>query len=105
MSNGLRTEILIQSPSPRDAAQFYVEQLGFAIAGDTAETISLHGHHISRFIERGPAPGPMLEVAVAIVAETRERLTRDGCMIVKDDPHLPRCYVIDPFGPIYNLTE
>ena len=105
MANSFGTDILIQAPEPLQAAQFYVEQLGFAITGETPEMLSLQGKNINLFIERGPALGPVLEVTVADVDEAKVRLVGNGCEIVKDEPEVPRCYVKDPFGLIYNLTK
>jgi hypothetical protein len=104
MSNRFGTDILIQSPDPKNAALFYVKQLGFEITDETPDMISLHGAHINLFIERGPALGPVLEVTVDDVGEAKLRLVKNGCVIVKDEPDFPRCYVQDPFGLIYNLT-
>lgn len=104
MGNLFGSDILIQAPDPKNAADFYVEQLGFEVTGETAEMISLHGRHINLFIERGPALGPVLEVTVGNVEEAKARLVQNGCTIVKDEPEFPRCYVQDQFGLIYNLT-
>lgn len=104
MGNRFGSDILIQAPDPKSAAGFYVEQLGFEVTGETAEMISLHGVHINLFIERGLALGPVLEVTVGDVEEAKLRLVKNGCVIVKDEPEFPRCYVRDPFGLIYNLT-
>ena len=105
MANSFGTDILIQAQDPKNAASFYVEQLGFEITGETPRMVSLHGEHINLFIERGPALGPVLEVTVASVEEAKLRLVESGCEIVKDEPDFPRCYVRDPFGLIYNLTS
>ena len=104
MGNLFGSDILIQAPDPKSAAGFYVEQLGFEVTGETAEMISLHGRHINLFIERGPELGPVLEVTVGNVEEAKARLVKNGCVIVKDEPEFPRCYVRDQFGLIYNLT-
>ena len=104
MANTFGTDILIQAQDPKKAASFYVEQLGFAITGQTPDMISLHGKHINLFIERGPALGPVLEVTVENVQEAKQRLVQNGCEIVKDEPEFPRCYVRDPYGLIYNIT-
>jgi hypothetical protein len=104
MGNKFGTDILIQSPDPEVAAQFYVNQLGFEITGETP-MIALHGKHINLYIEQGPALGPVLEVTVDNVEEAKARLVQNGCEIVKDEPDFPRCYVRDPFGLIYNLTR
>ena len=103
MANRFGADILIQAPDPKNAAFFYVQQLGFQITGETPNMISLHGEHINLFIELGPALGPVLEVTVANVEEARRRLEKSGCEVVKDEPDFPRCYVKDPFGLIYNL--
>jgi hypothetical protein len=105
MANRLGTDILIQAPDPKEAAFFYVQQLGFEITGETPNLISLHGKHINLFIERGPALGPVLEVTVDSVEEAKRRLVTSGCDIIKDEPDFPRCYIRDPFGLIYNLTS
>jgi len=105
MANSFGTDIIIEAPDPRTAAAFYVEQLGFTITGEDPRMLSLHGEHINLFIERGPALGPVFEVTVASVEEAKRRLVQNGCEIVKDEPDFPRCYVRDPFGLIYNLTE
>jgi hypothetical protein len=87
------------------AANFYVRELGFEITDKAPNMISLHGKHINLFIERGPALGPVLEVTVTSVQKAKANLTKKGCKIVKDEPDFPRCYIQDPNGLIYNLTE
>lgn len=105
MGNKFGADILIQAVEPKDAAAFYTSELGFVINEDTPNLISLHGNHINLFIERGPALGPVLEVTVDDVEAAKTRLVKRGCVIVKDEPEFPRCYVKDPFGLMYNLTK
>jgi hypothetical protein len=104
VANSFGSDILIQSEDPAAAAAFYVNQLGFTIDGETPEMISLHGNHINLFIEPGPTLGPVLEVTVLDIDEAKARLVKQGCVVLKDEPHFPRCYVRDPFGLIYNLN-
>ena len=97
---------LIQADDPMKAARFYVKELGFEITGERENMVDLHGENINLFIERGPdLGGPVLEVTVKNVAEARANLVKKGCKVVKDEPDFPRCYVKDPYGLIYNLTE
>jgi catechol 2,3-dioxygenase-like lactoylglutathione lyase family enzyme len=105
MANRFSADILIQSRDLNEAARFYVDQLGFEITEQRPNMVSLCGKHINLFIERGPALGPVFEVTVASVGEARERLVKQGCEIVKNEPEFPRCYVRDPYGLIYNLTS
>lgn len=105
MANSFGSDILLQAPDPRSPAAFYVDQLGFAITGESPEMISLHGKNINLFIERGPALGPVLEVSVGDVDAAKKRLVAAGAVIVKDEPEFPRTYVRDPNGLIYNLSK
>ena len=105
MANTFGADILIQSPDPKKAADFYVEQLGFELTDEEPQMISLHGPRINLFIERGPALGPVLEVMVDSVEAAKLRLVSNGCQVIKDEPDFPRCYVRDPYGLIYNLTS
>ncbi len=105
MANSFGTDILIQSSDPKSAARFYVDHLGFEITEETPNMVSLCGEQSNLFIERGPALGPVLEVTVDSVEEAKQRLLKQGCKIVKDEPEFPRCYIEDPYGLIYNLTS
>jgi predicted enzyme related to lactoylglutathione lyase len=104
MANTFGTDILIQSPDPKAAAEFYVRQLGFSITAEKP-MLELKGLHITLYIEQGPKLGPVLEVTVKDVAEARARLVKAGCKVVKDEPHFPRVYIQDQNGLIYNLTR
>jgi predicted enzyme related to lactoylglutathione lyase len=104
VANTFGTDILLQAGDPKEAASFYVDQLGFTITGEDPQMVSLHGKHINLFIERGPALGPVLEVVVDNVEEAKLRIVRNGGEVIKDEPDHPRCYVKDRFGLIYNLT-
>jgi predicted enzyme related to lactoylglutathione lyase len=103
MANTFGTDILIQAPDPKKAAAFYVEYLGFTVTSEKP-MIELSGPHINLYIEQGPPLGPVLEMTVANVDETTERLVAQGCAVVKDEPNFPRRYIRDPHGLIYNLT-
>jgi predicted enzyme related to lactoylglutathione lyase len=105
MANAFNRDILIQAQDPKSAAAFYVENLGFEVTGEEPSMISLHGKHISLFIEQGPPLGPVLEVMVDSVEAAKRRLLARGCKIVKDEPDFPRCYIRDPYGLTYNLTS
>jgi len=105
MANHFGKDIIFETPDPKDAALFYVRNLGFAITDETDDLVSLHGNNINLFIERGPSSGPVLEVFVDDVRAAREKLTADGCTVVKDEPEYPRCYVADPYGLVYNLRR
>ena len=106
MANRFGTDILIQSEDPAKAAAFYVQQLGFDLDDSDPNMLALEGPCINLYIEPGPPlGGPVLDVSVGDVEEAKARLVANGCVILKDEPHVPRCYVRDPNGLIYNLAR
>ena len=105
MANSFGTDILIQAADPQEAARFYTNVLGFTVTDPNPGMIGLTGPHINLFIEPGPKLGPVLEVTVENVEAARRRLLEHGCVVIKDEPHFPRCYIQDPYGLIYNLTQ
>jgi hypothetical protein len=105
MANSFGTDILIQADDPEKAADFYISKLGFTITDSPSNVIGLRGPHINLFIDRGPKLGPVLEVMVENVEIAKRRLIESGCVVVRDQPEFPRCYVQDPFGLLYNLRQ
>ncbi len=105
MGNNFGSDILIQAPDPKQAALFYVDQLGFTITDESPDLISLQGANINFYIERGLAIGTILEVMVDDVDAAKARLVAGGATVIKDEPDVPRCYVRDPNGLIYNLRS
>ena len=105
MANRFGADILIQATDPKKAALFMSTISDSKLPTTTRKMIGLHGKHINLFIETGPFLGPVLEVTVDNVEETKLRLVKSGCEIINDEPGFPRCYVKDPFGLIYNLTR
>lgn len=103
MANSFGSDILIQVPDPHKAADFYVKEHGFEITSESP-MIELKGPNINLYIDLGPQLGPILEVFVPSVEAARDRLVLSGCTVLREEPDVPRCYVRDPFGLIYNLT-
>ncbi len=103
MANSFGSDILIQVPDAQKAATFYVKNFGFAVTSETP-VIEMKGKNITLYIDQGPALGPVLEVFVPSVEAAKNQLVADGCTVVREEPAVPRCYVQDPFGLIYNLA-
>ena len=104
MANSSGRDILIQVAKPQEAATFYAEQLGFGISSEE-HMLEMKGPNITLYIDKGPEIGPVLEVFVTDVENTKKRLVAHGCTIVREDPEIPRCYVRDPYGLVYNIAR
>lgn len=44
-------------------------------------------------------------ILVQNLEEAKAELLAKGCRIEAEDPRVPRCYVRDPYGLIFNLAE
>jgi len=98
-------DVLIQSEVPQDAAQFYETVLGMRITLQSDTLIGLETGSFCLYIDKGPAYGPVFEFYVTDLAAAKEQLVAAGCRVENEDPAIPRCYVRDPFGLIFNPAE
>jgi len=58
---------------------------------------------IRLYIEKGPPHGPVFDFLTADVPAAKAALLAAGCTLVEEDPDLPRCYLRDPFGVVFNV--
>jgi hypothetical protein len=57
------------------------------------------------YVESGKEHGPVFDFLVPDVEAAKQRLLSEGCALVEEDPTLPRCYVRDPFGAVFNIGK
>jgi catechol 2,3-dioxygenase-like lactoylglutathione lyase family enzyme len=102
--NSLR-DVIIQTERFEDAAAFYRDVLGFEQTVDQERLLGFETGSFMLYVEPGSAPGAVFEIATGDVAAAKARLLQHGCTIVEEDPSVPRCYVRDPHGLVFNLTD
>ncbi len=98
-------DILIQTERSIEARNFYEGVLGFTVVHDDPAMCGLDTGSFRLFIDTAPALGPVFEFEVGSLSAIKARLLAEGCSIVEEDPSIPRCYMRDPFGLIFNLRE
>jgi len=57
------------------------------------------------YVEKGAEHGPVFEFLVSDVEVAKRQLLEAGCTIVEEDPALPRCYIRDPYGLVFNIGQ
>jgi hypothetical protein len=57
------------------------------------------------YVEKGLEHGPVFEFLVSDMLSAKRHLLAAGCTIVEEDAALPRCYVQDPFGLVFNIRQ
>jgi hypothetical protein len=55
------------------------------------------------YVEKGKAHGPVFEFLVPDVEEAKRRLVAAGCTVQEEDASIPRCYIRDPYGIVFNI--
>ena len=98
-------DILIQTTKMDAAAIFYEKVLGFQVFERNDQLIGFETGSFRFFIDKGKSYGPVFELFVPDLKQAKKTLVENGCRIEVEDPKVPRCYVRDPFGLIFNLAE
>ena len=98
-------DVLIQTDRMDVAANFYENVLGFKVFKRDEHLIGLETGSFRLFIDNGEPLGPVFEFITPHFEETKNKLMKAGCRVEEEDPKIPRCYMRDPFGIIFNLAE
>ncbi len=96
-------DIIIRTPSWETAVRFYESVLGLPIVHRDSTLVGFESGSFRLYLEKGAAHGPVLEFLVPDVALARTQLLAAGCVVVEEDPSVPRCYVRDPQGLVFNI--
>ena len=96
-------DLLLQIDDLKAATAFYEEVLGLTVFMRSPQITGLEAGAFRLFLEEGAPLGPIPEFLVPDVATLRDRLVAAGCTVVEEDPAIPRCYIRDPFGLVFNL--
>jgi len=107
MKNAVRSsrDVIIQVEDWTKALEFYKTTLGFSISSRTPDMVGFQTGEFSLYVEKGNRPGPVFDFLVADSEDTKKRLVAAGCTIVEEDPAVPRCYIRDPFGLVFNIEQ
>jgi catechol 2,3-dioxygenase-like lactoylglutathione lyase family enzyme len=98
-------DVLIQTNNMSAAAAFYERILGLKIIERSEQLVGFETGSFRLFLDRGEPFGPVFEFYVSDLDHAKKMLVENGCRVEAEDPRIPRCYIRDPFGLIFNLAE
>jgi predicted enzyme related to lactoylglutathione lyase len=98
-------DIIIQTTKFAEAVRFYKSVLRFPVAQESETLLGFETGSFCLYVEPGSLNGPVLEFHVADVEAAKKELVAAGCRVEQEDPSIPRCYLCDPFGLTFNLTD
>jgi predicted enzyme related to lactoylglutathione lyase len=99
------TDVILRTNDLEAAKAYYHGVLGFPNIPVSDRIIGFDAGGLAIYFERGDENGSVLEFEVDDVAETKNKLLANGCKLVEENPGIPRCYLSDRFGLIFNLTK
>ncbi|MEI9986880.1 MAG: VOC family protein [Aliidongia sp.] len=97
-------DVLLQADDIQRAAAFYEKVLGLSVFLRQDTLIGLEAGAFRLFLDKGTPYGPVFEVFVDDLDAAKSRMVAAGCRIEQEDPAVPKCYVRDPFGLVFNIA-
>ena len=98
-------DVLIQTDKLDEAVRFYQSVLGLRVTHQSETMVGFETGSFCLYIDKGPSYGPVFEFCVADLKAAKQKFIAAGCRVENEDPAVPRCYVRDPFGLVFNLAE
>lgn len=96
--------IALQTKQAGKALDFYQRVLGLEMQSGSKDTVSLGPMNL--IIDQAEDyQGPVFELAVDDLEETKEQLLKEGCEIVRWEGKGGCCFVKDPHGLCFNLWQ
>lgn len=88
-----------------DAKKFYNGVLDFPIVTDSERLVGFDTGSFTLYAEPGAGPGPVFDFLVDDLAQAKADLLASGCELIEENPEIPRCYMRDALGLLFNLAE
>ena len=99
-------DIIIHTGKFEEAVRFYEEVLALPVTMKSEKLVGFETGSFQLFVDGRDSlrTGPVFEFCVADVEEAKQQLVANGCTVVAEDASVPRCYIRDPHGLVFNLT-
>ena len=98
-------EVIFRTRDLGAVKKFYCGLLGLPISIDRKGMVGFEAGALNLYFEEGEPNGAVLEFTVDNVERAKVDLTAAGCELVEEDPSIPRVYLRDPFGVLFNITD
>jgi len=98
-------DVIIQTDNWAKAIEFYETTMGFTVSHRSSILMGFETGAFCLYVEKGNRPGPVFDFLVPDMQAAKRRLLTAGCTVVEENPAIPRCYIRDPFGLVFNVEE
>jgi catechol 2,3-dioxygenase-like lactoylglutathione lyase family enzyme len=98
-------DVIIRTANLEQATQFYASVLHLPVIDRSASMNCVDAGAFRLYIEQGPNHGPVFDFLVPDLEVAKQSLLKAGCVVVEDNPSVPRCYIADPYGVMFNIAQ
>ncbi|WP_143525866.1 VOC family protein [Rhodanobacter sp. C05] len=107
MAETLRSsrDVILRTDTRDEAIKFYGSVRGLPITHHSETLTGFGTGPFCLYVERGHAHGPVFDFLAADIQVTRQQLPGAGSAVVEEDASVPRCYMRDPYGLVFNLGQ
>jgi predicted enzyme related to lactoylglutathione lyase len=107
MSNAFKAsrDIIVRTENWSEAVTFYASVLGLPITEKGETIVGFETGSFCLYVEQGKEHGPVFEFLVPEIEAAKRQLIAAGCTVIEENPKIPRCYIRDPYGMIFNVGQ
>jgi predicted enzyme related to lactoylglutathione lyase len=107
MSNTFKAsrDIIVRTEKWLEALKFYGSVLGLPITHRSETIVGFETGSFCLCVEQGKEHGPVFDFHVPNIQAAKQQLVAAGCTIIEENPAVPRCYIRDPFGLVFNIEQ
>ena len=98
-------DIIIRTENWAEALQFYRSVLSLPMMEQGDTIVGFETGSFCLYVEQGKEHGPVFEFLVPDVQAAKRKLVAAGCSVIEEDPGVPRCYIRDPYGMVFNVGQ
>jgi catechol 2,3-dioxygenase-like lactoylglutathione lyase family enzyme len=98
-------DVIIRTERFDAAVRFYESVLGLKRFLDGESMAGFETGAFRLYVERGSEHGPVFDFLVPDMQAAKSALLSAGCALIEEDPAVPRCYIRDPYGLVFNIES
>jgi len=98
-------DVIIRTDAWDKAIEFYSSILNLAVTHRGQTLMGFDTGAFRLYVEKGAPHGPVFDFLVPDIPAAKLALVAAGCAVLEENPRIPRCYMADPFGLVFNLGQ
>ncbi|HTA31456.1 MAG TPA: VOC family protein [Candidatus Cybelea sp.] len=98
-------DVIIRTKSWAEATKFYGSVLGLPVTHRSETLMGFETGAFCLYVEKGKKHGLVFEFLVPNIQAAKRKLIAAGCTVLEENPLVPRCYIRDPYGVVFNIGQ